>query len=353
MSGVATALCAAISIGNADGGAPEWVHLLPAGDIRGRDGRGPYRATDMAAIIAASLAGGKLVLDENHATDLAAPKGQSAPARGWIVDLHHREDGLWGKVDWTEEGRSIVSGYRGISPAIVHQKDGTVLAIARASLTNTPNFAGLVALHQQEKTMDFRVWLVGALGLPSDADDEAIKAAFEKLVKAPAAEVALQSALNPIAVAAGLAEGSDAAAVLAGVMQLAGGADDRVVALQSELAGVTTRLNTLTEASTRKDAVAFVDAAIAAGRVGVKPQRDRYISMHMKDAAEAEALVNAMPILAPGATTLTVVDQREGTVDNPALMARKAQAYQRKLAGEGVTISIATAVRAVQEGKAE
>ncbi len=36
---------------------PEWVHLLPAGDlIRTGDDRGPYRIENAAAIIAASFA---------------------------------------------------------------------------------------------------------------------------------------------------------------------------------------------------------------------------------------------------------------------------------------------------------
>ena len=90
-------------------GVPEWVHLLPAGEVRTQDGRGPYRAADVAALMAASLPeGGKLVLDENHSTDLAAPKGASAPAMGWIVELQARSDGIWGRVDWTGAGRRLV-----------------------------------------------------------------------------------------------------------------------------------------------------------------------------------------------------------------------------------------------------
>ena len=66
-------------------GVPEWVHLVPAGTFSGTDGRGPYRLDDPAAVIAASMAAGKLALDENHSTDLAGPNGQPAPARGWVV----------------------------------------------------------------------------------------------------------------------------------------------------------------------------------------------------------------------------------------------------------------------------
>jgi len=43
----AVALCAALGLpeqapGSAAPAAPEWVHLLPAGEIRTEDGRGPY-----------------------------------------------------------------------------------------------------------------------------------------------------------------------------------------------------------------------------------------------------------------------------------------------------------------------
>ncbi|MGG8896324.1 phage protease, partial [Escherichia coli] len=79
---------------------PEWINLLPAGAARTVDGRGPYTVASMAALIAASLQDGqKLPLDENHATDKGAVLGLPAPARGWIVALEAREDGLWGKVE--------------------------------------------------------------------------------------------------------------------------------------------------------------------------------------------------------------------------------------------------------------
>lgn len=343
MNGMATALCAALSIDTTGDQVPDWVHLLPAGELRTADGRGPYRVADIVALMAASMAGGKLVLDENHATDLAAPKGRSAPARGWIVELQQRSDGVWGKVDWTPEGRAIVPGYRGISPAIVHRKDGTVVAIARASLTNTPNFQGLQSLHSKETMMDFRAWLIETLGLAADADDAAIQAAIKKVLDAKPADgetvaTALQSALAPIAALVGV--NADAGAVLAGVRQLKDGASDSavVVALQSELQTLTTSLNTLVEANSRKDAEAFVDGAIAACRVGVKPMRGDYVTMHMENPARAEKLINAMPILRSGATLggTPPADAKDGLGEADAaviaLMGIDREAYAANLA---------------------
>lgn len=108
--------------------------------------------------MAASLvqAKGKLVLDENHATDLIAPKGGEAPARGWIVDLQARADGIWGRVKWTDAAisRGIWTEYRGVSPVILHQKDGTIDAVLRASLVNQPNLVGLTSLHMTSPRVD-------------------------------------------------------------------------------------------------------------------------------------------------------------------------------------------------------
>jgi len=301
MTGTATALCAAISIDANGEGPPEWLHLLPAGVVRTVDGRGPYSQGDVAALMSASMVAGKLPLDENHSADRAAPLGNPSPARAWITELQSREDGIWGRAEWVDPAVPYWRQYRGISPAIVHDKAKRILSIARASLINTPNLLGLTALHSVENGMDFRALLIELLKLDDDADDAAIAAALRAMTDKGGA-VALQSALDPIAAAAGLAAGSDAAAVLAGVQALTTEDNTTIVALQSELATVTTRLNSTIEAGQRRDATAFVDGAIAAGHVGVKPQRDRFIAMHMRDAGEAEAVIGSLPIVRSGAT---------------------------------------------------
>lgn len=355
MTGTAIALCAALNIDQPEGQVPEWVHLLPAGEVRTFDGRGPFRVTDAEAIMSRSMQGGKLVLDENHSTDLAAPRGESAPARGWIVELQSRADGIWGRVEWTPEGRNVVPGYRGISPAIAHLGDGTVTAVVRASLVNAPNLVGLVALHQKETVrMDFHKLLLEVLGLDSAADDAAIATAIEKFKAAqPAvpeeAAVAL-NAMTSIATMLGLDGKAGPQAVLAGVKQLKAGGDDEVTSLQSQVATLTVSLNQVEDDRKRDKAVAYVDGAIAAGRVGLRPARDEYISMHMENPARAEKLVSAMPILAPGKTTLHA-EVKTGGADNPTLLAQKAKAYRTRLAATGVHIDFATAVRDVHEGK--
>ena len=132
--------------------------------------------------------------------------------------------------------------------------------------------------------------------------------------------------------------------MLAGVQQLQSGDDDRFTALQSELTGVTTRFNALVETTSRKDAVAFVDGAIAAGRVGVKPQRDEYISMHMENPGRAEKLIGGMPILKAGSTTMIDPPKtKEGlSVEDQhvvALMGLDPAAYAATLAEQGLAIA--------------
>lgn len=135
-----------------------WVHLLPVGTFDGVDGRGPFHVHDLDSIVNASReASGrrKMVIDYNHSTDLAGPKGQETPAAGWIIGLQSRQDGIWGLVEWTEKASRHIADreYRYISPVISHDRQGRVSQILRASLVNVPNFDQLTALASAENTM--------------------------------------------------------------------------------------------------------------------------------------------------------------------------------------------------------
>lgn len=287
------ALCAALPIPAGDGAAaPTHIHLLPAGEIRTVDGRGPYRVRDAATLIRTSMDGGRLVLDENHATDLAAPRGESAPARGWIVALQAREDGIWGEVEWTEAGRQLVAdkAYRNISPAIRHLPDGTVTGVLRASLVNMANLRGLAALHQQQEqsSMDFLAQLRRELGLKDDADEAAVLQA----VKTSATASTHAAQLPAIAKAAGVAETADGATILAAVTTLADPAKrvpaDAVTALQAQLTALQTSV-------ARKAAEDAVDAAIKAGKIAAPSvMREHYIARHIADPAAVEKELGAM-----------------------------------------------------------
>jgi phage I-like protein len=157
---------------------PDWIELLPAGpEIKGRDGRA-WRMDDPQAIIEAFLADVKdLPVDIEHATELKAPEGNPAPAVGWIKALEVRNGGVWGRVEWTNDGGFTVSErqYRYISPVFQYDKTTKqILRLTSAALTNQPNLA-LQALnregqteHEEEPDMDLKQ-LLAALGLPETA----------------------------------------------------------------------------------------------------------------------------------------------------------------------------------------
>jgi hypothetical protein len=132
------------------GAIPEWVQLVPAGTFCSTDGRGPWHCSDEAALINVSMAAGRIPIDVNHSTDLAAPMGGESPAAGWIVQMQSRPDGIWGRVEWTPLGQRLLGerAYRNISPTLSYSGEtGVIFRILRASLTNNPALPQLMALN--------------------------------------------------------------------------------------------------------------------------------------------------------------------------------------------------------------
>jgi phage I-like protein len=251
--------------------APEWVHLLPTakGQITTFDGRGPYVIEDAAAVIQASMAEPRgIPVDENHSTNLAAPQGREAPARGWITAMEARADGIWGQVDWTATGRALMAdrAYRGVSPVFILNADGRSLArISVVSLVNKPNLRGLASLHQ-ENDVDMSK-IAKALGLADDATEDAILAKIAAMAdkKPDAAMTAMQSAMTEIGTA--------------------------LVALQAQVAE-------LTKTGKRAASEAYVDAEMAKKRAGLNAtSREDYVALHMEQPDVAKKLIEAMPML--------------------------------------------------------
>lgn len=323
---------------NAEGHPPEWIMLLPAGNsgvIATVDDRGPFRVRDAVKLASVSMPDGmRLPIDENHATDLAAPEGRPSPARGWAVELQAREDGIYGRVEWTESGKALLAdrSYRFISPVITHDKAGNVTGLLRASLTNRPNLRGMTALNSEESNMDLLAKLRELLGLAADADEAAVIAKITAMAKdtvstnaalspiakavglkddagAPAILTAVTTlkdgtALQSIAKAAGLKDDADVTAITAAVKQLAAGTGPTVVALQAEVKELGEKLSTALNSTAKDKAIAYIDGEIKKGRVGVKALRDHYVSMHMEDPARVEKEIGALPLLGPSGATI-------------------------------------------------
>lgn len=282
----------------AEAGAPEWIHLVPApidGQIYTADKRGPFLVGDMGAIIAASFAqSDKLEIDINHATYHAAPLGQRSDAQGWIIEMQAREDGIWGRVEWTPEGRRLVArkAYRAISPVLMISKADkkSVLAISNASLVNRPNLRGLAALNQ-ENIMYLRDQLIAALGLEPAATDEDILAAIPK-PEAVACQAELQAAMSDLGATFGLEPTAHKAIVAAA--KVAKASAEAVPSLQAQ------------QVSTQRAASeAYVDGEIAKKRAIKGTDREWFISLHMEQPDLAKRSIEALPLLTASAARAT------------------------------------------------
>ncbi|QIB34755.1 phage protease [Ancylobacter pratisalsi] len=274
-------------------GAPDWVHLVPAGTFSGADGRGPYRVRDAAAVIRQSMAAARLPIDENHAIDIKAPKGEPSPARGWIVEMQERSDGIWGRVEWTEAGRAMVAGkdYRGISPAISRAADGEIVAVLRASLTNTPNLTQLATLHHRSDSMNFLEQLRKLYGLAdtvAEADVLAAVTAQKTAVDTHASQLAA------IRAAAGLAADVAPDGIVTELQARQSTGDQAAAQLRSTVVDLQTQLTTLQADTAKREAARVIDEAIAAGKVGLVPLREHYIERHMADPAAVMKEIGAM-----------------------------------------------------------
>ena len=123
-------------------GLAEWYHLIPSGTFRGRDGRGPYSLDDPAAVIAAfKRLSCELPVDYDHQRMEAEHKSGPVPAAGWVKDLEAREDGLWGRIAWTEIASACLQAkeYRYLSPVFWHDEAGRIKALRMVGLVNEPN----------------------------------------------------------------------------------------------------------------------------------------------------------------------------------------------------------------------
>jgi phage I-like protein len=161
--------------------------------------------------------------------------------------------------------------------------------------------------------MDAMAKMAAALGLAEGASEEDILSAI-KALKKPEGDTAMQSALSTIGLAFGLAADARPEAIVAAANLAKAGKDD-LIALQSENAGLKTRIEALESGEKRKSAEAFIDKAIADRRAGVNAaNREAMIALHMSDKDTAEQLVNGMPMLTATGALTTPPPAKDGAV---------------------------------------
>lgn len=155
-----------------------WIHLLPSGHIGGRDGRS-FNLVNAQDVISKSMTGVDLPIDYEHAIDTNT-QARAIPAAGWVKELQVREDGIWGRVEWTDAAHRMIAGkeYRYLSPVLMYDaKSKAVHRIIGAALVHRPNL-NLKALSSEQidakPIEDALSPLRLALGLNEQADAAAI-----------------------------------------------------------------------------------------------------------------------------------------------------------------------------------
>jgi phage I-like protein len=199
------------------------VRLLPAGVFRAADGSGRPKDAPAWRIDAASAAAliarfntraDQRVIDYEHATLTAADKGGFAPAAGWFGTLEWRDpatgsgqaDELGGlyaiDVEWTPQAAAMIGNreYRYLSPVFQYDRDGTVLNLLHAGLTNNPGLDGLTDLaaltahlsahfhlfNEETPTMDLKKLLAALALAETTSESEALAAVAALKAKADA-----------------------------------------------------------------------------------------------------------------------------------------------------------------------
>ena len=167
---------------------PDRVLLLPSGEVVGRDGRRWLNSEPDAVVRAFAELGRDMPIDIEHAGEIKAPKGEPAPAVGWITALENEGGAVFGRVQWLPQGADLVGGrqYRYLSPVILYRPaDGVITGLAGAGLTNRPNLRlGALNHHtegeQHMETNSYQSALNAALGLPETCGhDKALNAVSE------------------------------------------------------------------------------------------------------------------------------------------------------------------------------
>lgn len=295
-----------------EGGAiPEWLHIVPAGSFQGRDGRGPYACLPSEVVTNTARHNGLLdiPIDYDHQLEYSAVNGQPAPAAGWLTVLEARENGVWGRVEWTEKAREHIASreYRYVSPVFYHDESGKVLFVESVALTNIPNLTGLKALSSRESglqpekdsPMPFVKTLASVFGI---TNAEATEAAVEAAARATAAELAVAkaalSALGKAFNAPGGASGPAPDELLKAAQSVIDRAEHpdagKWVPAESFRA-VSAELDALKAAQ----ATALVDAAKAEGKIS--PALEAWAKeLAGRDPKALQSFLSAAPDLRPG-----------------------------------------------------
>ena len=169
-----------------DGSIPEWLELVPAGDIKGRDERRWINDEPEAVVAAFNSSGKPIPVDYEHAVE-KTPPGTPVLKAAWIEAMEVRDGSVWGKFEWTERGLNSIEkkDYRFISPVFLFRKDNNrVMRLTSVALTDDPNLH-LKAINnripEEESPMTLSPAIRQALSLDENATEDHAVAAINKL----------------------------------------------------------------------------------------------------------------------------------------------------------------------------
>lgn len=318
-------------------GVPGAIPLIPAGPaVKGRDGREwTFDQPSINAVLNAfGQRGVDLPIDWEHATQYRAPKGEPAPAAGWITALNVRGGALWADVQWTDRGHDQVLNreYRYISPVFdFDPASGRIVRLVSAGLTNTPNLH-LQALNQEasmSRSPALAAAITGALGLAADASDDAIASAINQLMSDR--DTALNSERAP------------------SLERYVPRAD--YDALSTRATNAEQQLRERDEAAHKASVDAAIDGALKSGKI--TPATAEYHRASCSDRSGLERFqqfVAAAPVVAPDSSLGARRPPDTDTALNAEQIAEQAQAYVAEQAKVGRRLSISDAVFHVTKG---
>ncbi|PZU93117.1 MAG: hypothetical protein DI527_07665 [Chelatococcus sp.] len=298
---------------------PEWVQLTPRGQVTARDGR--LFLFDPEKLVAAHQAGGiDLPLDFDHETEMAMFNG-TKPARGWIVELQARPEGLFGRVDWLPDAVQALAAraYRYISPTFWREDDGVTARLMKgAALVTSPalSMPAIASASTKDQSMDLKD-LLGLLGLAATATAAEASTAIAAL-RTPDPAQFVPKAQHDQTVAA-------------------------LTAAQAEL-------QIGKDAAEAERCQSLVDDAVKAGKVA-PAAKDQFLALAKASYDATKATIDAMPVLLkPGEKSTGSVDDTDAT--DPVKLAAKARQHMDEQAAKGITVSAADAVAHIQGGAA-
>ena len=305
-----------LSGGNSE--IPDWIYIMPFGKYK--HPAGEFEITqEIASKIIKNFENDArdIPVDYEHQTINTENNGQPAPAMGWIKEMELRDDGIWGRVEWTGDGKEFIAKreYRYTSPVYVpHYRDAKTgedigAKITSVALTNTPFFPDQVPIvnketQNQEVIMEKLIALAEKLGIEltdemrNDAEmlSKAIEKAIDKLTaKEPQSENAKMSAKETSDKPDETDEGSEKDITTKDVATMVAELNKKLIGAEQKIA--------------LRDATEKVDTLIEQGRL-FPVQKDWAVSYAMKDPEGFDKFAENLPkIEMPSGITMKDIDK--------------------------------------------